>query len=78
MLDGSEAEIDRPAVVPSDTRTARTFRYDVFLRHNIADKPFVKLLADALQIEAGISLLPRRIFDTGECRVHGVHSRRNG
>lgn len=29
-------------------------RYDVFLCHNSADKPLVKDVADALQIEAGI------------------------
>jgi hypothetical protein len=54
MLDDSETEIDHPAIAPADAVTTRAFRYDVFLCHNMADKPFVKLLADALQIEAGI------------------------
>jgi len=42
------------AMVPAANVVSRPFKYDIFLCHNSLDKPLVKLIADALQIEAGI------------------------
>jgi WD40 repeat protein len=52
MLDDSEPRFEHAA--PASGTQASPYRYDVFLCHNMADKPVVKLVADALQIEAGI------------------------
>jgi hypothetical protein len=52
MPQDSETKIMAPTVGRSSG--AELFKYDVFLCHNRIEKPFVKMVADALQIEAGV------------------------